>query len=45
MLVVSHKPRGLFDKLTLDSGITTALVKNSPVPVLAFNKKATKHLA
>jgi len=43
MLVVSHKPRGLFDKLTLDSGITTALVKNSPVPVLAFNKKATKH--
>jgi hypothetical protein len=26
MLVVSHKPRGLFDS-TLDSGITTALVK------------------
>jgi nucleotide-binding universal stress UspA family protein len=39
MLVMCHKPRGLFDKLILDTGTTNALVKTSPVPILALNQK------
>lgn len=39
MLVMCHKPRGLFDKLTLDTGATNALMKISPVPILALNQK------
>jgi len=39
MLVMCHKPRGLFDKLVLDTGATNALVKSSPIPILALNKK------
>ena len=44
LLVMSHKPRGLFDKLALDSGTTAVVVKTSPVPILAFNKKSTSRM-
>jgi nucleotide-binding universal stress UspA family protein len=39
MLVMCHKPRGLFDKLVMDSGATLSVVKASPIPVLALNQK------
>lgn len=39
MLVMCHKPRGLFDKLLLDSGVTPAIVKASSIPILALNEK------
>jgi nucleotide-binding universal stress UspA family protein len=39
MLVMCHKPRGLFDKLLMDSGATTAVIKTSPIPILALNQK------
>jgi len=39
ILVMCHKPRGLFDKFVLDSGSTNAIVKASPIPVLALNLK------
>jgi nucleotide-binding universal stress UspA family protein len=38
MLVMCHKPRGLFDKLVLDSGTTPAVVNQSPLPILALNE-------
>lgn len=37
LLVMCHKPRGIFDLLTLDSSATEAVVKISPIPVLALN--------
>ena len=37
MLVLCHKPRGIFDKFLLDFGKTISVVKSSPIPVLAFN--------
>ncbi len=40
MLVMCHKPSGLFDKLIMDSGTTPAIVKTSPIPVLALNQKS-----
>lgn len=39
MLVMCHKPRGLFDKLLLDSGVTPAIIKASSIPILALNEK------
>jgi nucleotide-binding universal stress UspA family protein len=39
LLVMFHKPRGLFDKLAFDSGATPAVAKTTPVPLLAINKK------
>jgi nucleotide-binding universal stress UspA family protein len=39
LLVMCHKPRGLFDKIVLDSGVTNAIVKTSPIPILALNRK------
>lgn len=39
MLVMCHKPRGLFDKLLMDSGATISVVKASPIPILALNQK------
>jgi nucleotide-binding universal stress UspA family protein len=39
LLVMFHKPRGLFDKLAFDIGATPSMLKKSPVPVLAFSKK------
>ena len=39
ILVMYHKPRGLFDKLVLDFGTTISVVKTSPVPVLALTRK------
>jgi nucleotide-binding universal stress UspA family protein len=44
LLVMSHKPRGLFDKLTFDSGTTASVVKTSSIPILLFNKKSTRRL-
>jgi nucleotide-binding universal stress UspA family protein len=41
LLVMFHKPRGLFDKLFLDEGATPTVLKTSEVPVLAFNKKSS----
>lgn len=38
MLIMCHKPRGIFDKLIMDSGTTTSVVKISPVPLLALNQ-------
>ena len=40
LLMLSHKPRGLFDKLALDSGATESVEKKSSVPILVFNKKS-----
>lgn len=40
LLVMFHKPRGLFDKLTLDEGATPSVIKKSTVPILALNKKS-----
>jgi nucleotide-binding universal stress UspA family protein len=40
LLVMFHKPRGLFDKLFLDEGATPSLLKTSQVPMLALNKKS-----
>jgi len=40
MLVICHKPRGLFDKIVFDSGTTISVVKSSLIPVLALNKKS-----
>jgi hypothetical protein len=35
--VMNHKPRGWFDKLLLlDGGVTPAVVKDCPIPVLAL---------
>ncbi len=39
ILVMCHKPRGLFDKLVMDSGATPSVVKTSHIPVLALNQK------
>jgi nucleotide-binding universal stress UspA family protein len=39
MLVMCHSPRGLFDKLLMDTGATTAVVKTSSIPILALNQK------
>ena len=39
MLVMCHKPKGLFDKLLLNSGVTPEIVKVSPIPILALNQK------
>ena len=39
MLVMCHKPRGLFDKLLMDTGATLSVVKTSPIPILALNQK------
>ncbi len=44
LLVMSHKPRGLFDKLAFDSGATVSVVKTSPVPILAFNKNSSSKM-
>jgi nucleotide-binding universal stress UspA family protein len=40
ILVMFHKPRGLFDKFALDEGTTSSMIKKGQVPVLAFNKKS-----
>lgn len=40
LLVMFHKPRGLFDKLALDEGATPSVIKTSSVPILALNKKS-----
>jgi len=45
LLVMAHKPRGLFDKLALDSGATISVEKTGSVPILAFNKKAITKIA
>lgn len=44
MLVMFHKPRGLFDKLFLDEGATSSVMKTSSVPILALNKKSYKKI-
>lgn len=44
MIVMFHKPRGLFDKLALDEGATPSVIKTSPVPILAFNKKSSQKI-
>ncbi|HNW98298.1 MAG TPA: universal stress protein [Bacteroidales bacterium] len=44
LLVMSHKPRGLFDKLSLDKGATTSVIKSSSFPILALNKKSKKKI-
>jgi len=44
LLMLSHKPSGLFDKLALDSEATESVEKKSSVPILAFNKKAISKL-
>lgn len=41
LLVMFHKPRGWFDKLAFDEGTTPSMIKSSPVPILALNKKST----
>jgi hypothetical protein len=38
LLVMFHKPRGLFDKLALDEGSTPSIIKKSTIPILAVNK-------
>jgi nucleotide-binding universal stress UspA family protein len=38
LLVMFHKPRGLFDKLALDEGATPSIIKKSTIPILAVNK-------
>ncbi len=39
ILVMYHKPRGLFDKLVMDTGTTEAMVRSSSIPILALNQK------
>lgn len=41
LLVMFHKPRGLFDKLVFDEGATLSVIKAGRVPILAFNKKSS----
>jgi nucleotide-binding universal stress UspA family protein len=41
ILVMCHKPKGLFDKLLLDSGTTHSVSKVSPIPLLALNQKTS----
>jgi nucleotide-binding universal stress UspA family protein len=38
LLVMFHKPRGLFDKLALDEGATPSIIRKSEIPILALNK-------
>lgn len=40
LLVMFHKPRGLFDKLALDEGVTPSVIRKSLVPILALNKSS-----
>lgn len=40
LLVVCHKPRGLFDKFVFNTGTTISVVKSSQIPVLALNQKS-----
>ncbi|MDP4289734.1 MAG: universal stress protein [Bacteroidota bacterium] len=39
LLVMCHKPKGLFDKLLDGSGATISVVKSSSIPILALNQQ------
>lgn len=45
MLVMYHSPRGIFDKLIMDSGTTLSVLKVSKVPVLILNHKTKEELS
>lgn len=39
LLVMCHKPKGLFDKLLDGTGATVSVVKTSAIPILALNQQ------
>jgi nucleotide-binding universal stress UspA family protein len=39
MLVMCHKPKGLLDKLLIDTGTTNEMVKISQIPIMALNQR------
>ena len=39
LLVMCHKPKGLFDKLLDGSGATISVVESSSIPILALNQQ------
>jgi len=45
ILIMYHKPRGIFDKLVMDGGSTNVIVKASPVPLLALNQKTVGRIS
>lgn len=45
MLVMYHSPRGIFDKLLMDSGTTLSVLKVSRIPVLILNHKTKEVLS
>lgn len=45
MLVMYHSPRGIFDKLFMDSGTTLSVIKVSPIPILILNQKTKEEFS